>query len=1251
MTKKQNRVRGFGKRSLSVLLTTLIVLSTMVVMLTSTMLTANAGYGNTDITEWYVACPLNSWLDNGLDSDYKLTYNSSSGQWEGRIPPVVASMAFKLRPKKDNGSLEWVGISGNDPIALGSYPVLDWNSGAKDIRLKDGGGMSVSNPEYLTFYVKNDSDGWHLSVTADAWNTAGNNHGGHTYNAPAAVAPGNTEAVGNQTIFWAKATYYDYLSDWEHDVTSWLKPIKAGTGFTWSNDDWYPFYGFNRSVVKPYADNGWTTPLYFGNFCYTYDNDGHAYSSSGHHPGTSAGESSNGFLDATNNYNVTNFRYAVNNSNKENKNGSIGGQGLQNRNQSYQGLMSSHLGSNGELLIAGTSTETPYFNTTALGSYANTVTSAFPFRVTDNGAYKTYQFNSTNGTDNVYFNWENDSSLNSTKPTSVHYGGTDRRIADGLKDFLGNEGPGYGIFPFNGGTGTKTNANNNLDYGFGVKMEVQFRVPKPNATTGVNTESNPITFDFSGDDDLWMYITDNETGDSYLVLDMGGNHKMSHGSVNFNTLKSKVDHVYQGNTTADGSTEWRFSEDIGLDFDYNKTYTMTVFYMERGLIESNCEMTFSMYPAGNQVNVEKEVNTASINRTADSTALQDAVAAADTFNFTAYESDSENGTNTAKANTEYMHSDEGNKTTDGSGSFSLKDEKSASFMSQYTTNHYVVIQESAPTSGKLAYTTEWEVTDPQDSSRNRTEQSGSTTAKMQLKHYPNADPNEYAQLNYKFINTPATGSVSVTKRVESTNGEDLNKEFDATVTVSLNGTSGPFRAYPLTYQSSDNPTRTFETDANGRLAEGAKLKHGRTLTFSNLPAKAVVRVVENLSSEESELYSCSYQNNINKIAVPANNTSSITVINTPIPVGSIVGEGIEATKLLDGKPYTGDMFRFVMEGVPRFEGDADSIIDTSATHMETQTVTNGEFSFDDLTFDKAGVYRYHVYEDMNYLTDLDDANSNASSFHTDFVCRSEFLVSITVTESNHTLNAGEPVFYSYSSINHTMSSADFDERNIAQKIEISNTLNTGNITIEKENQKGEPVSGVTFAVYKVNEVMDGYIRNRNLSDSDKYDILLMQIYFSDEDLLVGTGTTDDSGTAHINGIPIYQDGFVNNIQSSDGNGVTVESGDFTGYQKYVLMELASDGTNGYSLNKTVGSLNGTVTPSNVFSFPTNGQYNFTFEYINNQLKSPSTAGLGMTLFKLLGIGIAALAMLSLGGYILYTKKFAKRKTAKHYIDN
>ena len=257
------------------------------------------------------------------------------------------------------------------------------------------------------------------------------------------------------------------------------------------------------------------------------------------------------------------------------------------------------------------------------------------------------------------------------------------------------------------------NSNENLNYGFGIRMDIDFRVP----TGGlIPNTSQPIKFEFTGDDDLWVYITDNETGTSQLVLDMGGAHKESHGVIDFNAKTATVDLVHPGTEYGDlvsntgyvylskdnmgwsndstyayffnangkvgnawpghkmstygdgnnlrveipqGDTSVTFnnnsgsqSKDISLsgangaywlssdgtgnqwddapddagikssvvkNFEFDKstdqkTYTMTVFYMERGLIESNMSINFTMTPLTNDLEVTKDVITTSVNK-------------------------------------------------------------------------------------------------------------------------------------------------------------------------------------------------------------------------------------------------------------------------------------------------------------------------------------------------------------------------------------------------------------------------------------------------------------------------------------------------------------------------------------------------------------------------------------------------------------------------------------------------------------
>lgn len=338
------------------------------------------------------------------------------------------------------------------------------------------------------------------------------------------------------------------------------------------------------------------------------------------------------------------------------------------------------------------------------------------------------------------------------------------------------------------------------------------------------------------------------------------------------------------------------------------------------------------------------------------------------------------------------------------------------------------------------------------------------------------------------------------------------------------------------------------------------------------------------------------------------------------------------------------MFQFILEGVPRFSGDASNIIDTSSTELSTTDVTNSTFSFNNLSFDAPGVYRYHVYEDTSYCP----TTTTDNSFDTDFGhADTDFLVAITVSKgTDNKLKIDSTEYYSYSryddatqAVEHTMSSADFDPSKAVDAIVIKNTVNTGSLVINKENEQGDKVSGVTFAVFKVDDEID-LILSGHTSDAQKYDSIIMHTKLSDEELEVGRDTTGNTGVANIGEIPIYKDNFIKTT-TTGGSGLTVNTTDFTGYQKYILLEI--DGPADYSINKTVSQ-------GQVFTFPINGQYDFTFSYVNNHLKNPSTAGPGMTIFKIIGLALAGVSILALGGYMLYTKKYAKRKSAKHFAE-
>lgn len=341
----------------------------------------------------------------------------------------------------------------------------------------------------------------------------------------------------NSDIVGVDATYFDYWSDMEQE-----KGYLQCQGNDKMYDYWYQFDNFNSYISNIALDHksDWKYPLYFGNM---YKGGEHYKEFTDHVAG----------LTNINDYN-DNYYYAVNNAN-----GMAWGNG--NYNQSLQGLMYNRLDSKGDLQVIN-GVKAPYFDAEALSTakyngakVANVYKSSFPFRTTtDPDGVTTYEFTSKNAKDNIYFTW------NGLTPTKINYGaGEQFGVHDDLGKFGGTEN-GYGVFPFNNTQNTSTGkgTNYNLNYGFGVRLDIDFRVPKD----GLLADNKPATFNFSGDDDLWVYIGEDSTGaNAELALDLGGDHKEASGSINFNTMKATANDVFADYSPSSSSTKATVPDD------------------------------------------------------------------------------------------------------------------------------------------------------------------------------------------------------------------------------------------------------------------------------------------------------------------------------------------------------------------------------------------------------------------------------------------------------------------------------------------------------------------------------------------------------------------------------------------------------------------------------------------------------------------------------------------------------------------
>lgn len=360
----------------------------------------------------------------------------------------------------------------------------------------------------------------------------------------------------NPNIVGVDATYFDYLSDMEQE--------KGYLQCQGKNNDsdienyWYQFDNFNSYIsnIASNCESDWKYPLYFGNM---FKGDKWYSTFETHAKG----------LTNINNY-KDDYYYAVNNSN-----GMKWGGG--DYNQSLQGLMYNRLDSKGDLQVAN-DVKAPYFDAEALSTakykdvkVANVYKSSFPFRTTtDDAGVTTYEFTSKNAKDNIYFTW------NGLTPTKINYGeGEQYGVQDALTNF-GGESNGYGIFPFNNTSATSSGkgTNDNLDYGFGIRLDIDFRVPKD----GMLADNNPVTFNFTGDDDLWVYIGEDSTGaDAELALDLGGDHKEASGSINFNTMKATADDVFADYSTPSSTSSSSTTVTVPSDEFWVKTGDYTDF--------------------------------------------------------------------------------------------------------------------------------------------------------------------------------------------------------------------------------------------------------------------------------------------------------------------------------------------------------------------------------------------------------------------------------------------------------------------------------------------------------------------------------------------------------------------------------------------------------------------------------------------------------------------------------------------------
>ena len=394
------------------------------------------------------------------------------------------------------------------------------------------------------------------------------------------------EEKRNADKLYVNTTIYDYYSDYELNGKNRDNYPKQEN--VTNHRIYQPFRQFNMALSDYYEDNGAKSPLYWGNF--------QNYSDSH-------------FNDIAETMGL--FGYNINGRNEKffYENNSMWGRKdatnpLSNGNNATQGLVADQLNNN-SLQLETESNRTvlaPFFDkdflngnnskNTVLGKVYENVT--FPF--VKKGMYWTFD-----SADNTAYN----------KNLQLKYDDTDKYFLQSNDTAVNGhttteETKNGNYFPLN--SSDQSGDASRLNYGFGQKFDLKFRLTSDGKVVNPdNNEKENIKFNFSGDDDVWVFI------DGQLVLDIGGDHGVVNGEIDFAEKKATVSSVK--NASSNGATSnvvKTFSNKLKTQDYFTKEHTLTMFYMERGLWESNMKITFN-FPQENKLTVEKEVDTTGAN--------------------------------------------------------------------------------------------------------------------------------------------------------------------------------------------------------------------------------------------------------------------------------------------------------------------------------------------------------------------------------------------------------------------------------------------------------------------------------------------------------------------------------------------------------------------------------------------------------------------------------------------------------------
>ena len=592
-----------------------------------------ATWGRPGATRIYYDATFSKMALNGDTDNYSIPKANNQETIYYRIKgDSVPSVSGKLVKDDTNENLYYVDIpqeySSNSSIIFSGEEIGDDNA-------TKGNGVST---EWLTiptddkncFYADTNDDAVYKGTTRGGyWAPKGTLRDAETWKNPdtKVVDIAAAEFTEKPNTKYVTSTLYDYYTDYE---------LNGNNRDSYDNDNavnqrhWVPFRQFDQAIsdyYQSYVNNNTGKsiiyPIYTGHF----------------QPSDWAPK----FADIASTLNLYgwssyNIFIAANNSNFD-----IGG-GNEKNSYAFQGIVADKRDSDGDIVMNGTTLKEPHFNeefltsknskNAKLGEVYHNV--EFPFTQKEvfvesdqkGKGVKYWWFDSSKTS--LYLRKDTNSDQlylgnDSTGETTAEYLSEASHNVDSASDPNKVSTP-YGFFPFNETTTSKSAVRYN--YGYGAKLEIPFTLTSTGTVKDDYNNEIPIRFYFSGDDDVWVFI------DNQLVLDIGGAHARVSGVLEFdqrdnkkNTVTSYVSRVKNSKTDNYGAEDCDENKHetetsityLGTTEKYYKNasvsipnlstgkHTLTMYYMERGMWESNMAVAFN-FPDNNELQVQKEVD-------------------------------------------------------------------------------------------------------------------------------------------------------------------------------------------------------------------------------------------------------------------------------------------------------------------------------------------------------------------------------------------------------------------------------------------------------------------------------------------------------------------------------------------------------------------------------------------------------------------------------------------------------------------